>query len=52
VLYVSIWGLELCSQSPRGDGTERTGQKSNKMQIILFFLQAYINECSSCCYSS
>jgi len=53
VFHVLIWGLggffwgAKPTKSPRSDGPEETGQKSNKLQIILFVVQAFVNECSS-----
>jgi len=56
VFHVSIWGAWSFAWglSPHGDVTEQTGQKLKKVQIIAyyFFLQAFMNECSSCYYCS
>jgi len=43
VFHVSIWGARSfvwrakSTIDPRGDWTEQTGQKLNKLQIILLF---------------
>jgi len=42
VFHVSIWGLGALfegpksTKAPRGDGTEQTGQKLNKLQVTFF----------------
>jgi len=51
VFHVSIWGAwsfvwgAKLTKTPRGDGTEQT---VDKLQIILFFPKAFMNECSLC----
>jgi len=50
--------LELClgakptTKAPVATGLSRLWTKSNKLRIILFFLQAFMNECRSCYYCS
>jgi len=56
--HISIWrlgalfgGLSPPKPPWRRDWAD-CGQKSNKLQVILFFLQVFMNECSSCYYCS
>jgi len=48
VFHVSIWGAwsfvwraKSIKATPSGDWTEQTGQKRNKLQIILFFPKSF-----------
>jgi len=59
VFYVSIWGLAALfggakpPKTSRGDGNEQTVDKSRiSCRSYYFFLQTFMNECSSCCYYS
>jgi len=48
-----VWGAKPTKAAPRGNGTEQTVDKSwISCRSHHFFLQAFMNECSSCYYCS